>query len=225
MAARSALSPSFIVLYRRALRASKLIPVPYVRRKTAANFRDAFHLYSEPRYNGMRAELFEKTKDAVEVLEKLVASEQDQLALLFRKGALDEAKRTEKRQTEERELRRSHRSSADLSLLRAASSIVTPTPSTITNDDDPNNEVCSACGTAFNCGAKGASREKGSTASVSVSCWCMRLPPILPVPLKASLGHVGAPNGMTEGTGSGCLCESCLQQRAEAAKATTTALR
>jgi hypothetical protein len=75
-------------LLRRALRAARLIPVAYVRRKTAANFVDAFRLYADSRYDHTRNILLHDTTADVVALERLVHLSPSDLALFFRKNAL-----------------------------------------------------------------------------------------------------------------------------------------
>jgi len=78
-------------LLRRALRATRVIPVAYVRRKTAANFVDAFRLYADSRYDSTRNILLHETTADVVALERLLHQSPADLALFFRKNALHRA--------------------------------------------------------------------------------------------------------------------------------------
>lgn len=73
-------------LYRRVCRAARAICVPYVRRQTVSNYRDAMALYADARYDADRGRLLSGAAADIATLEKLLAQPPSELAAAYRKN-------------------------------------------------------------------------------------------------------------------------------------------
>lgn len=73
------------------------------------------------------------------------------------------------------------------------------------------NAACPQCGAAFHCGYKDETPTK-EASDAGLSCWCMDLPSVLPVPSGPSADDAAAGGG-------GCMCPRCLAARVAVATA------